>query len=245
VGQLTGTVSIMFRFIRRLLIVLILLLAGLVLARNLIGNWVTASLFRRTTGFPVYIGSMDIKLTRAETILRDVSIRNPLDVFHEPRAIQINRLDLTYAPASLFRGPPHLYRVELEISEVVVVRNAAGELNTKRFERNMEKRKGGTTDGKTKEFQIDELVLSVGNILYLDEGRGATQPKVFPVNSHKHVYKNIKDSQDIHKIIMSQVSRALPAGLYLIPETIQGVKDSLQKGAQDILDLFKKKEPAQ
>lgn len=233
----------MFRFLRRLLVVLVLLGVAVVLGRNMIGNWMGAAVFRKATGFPTFISALDIKLTRPEIVMRDVAIRNPLDAFREPRAVEINRLEATYAPWSVLRGTPHFRRVVMEISEVVVVKNAAGETNLKRFERNTDSKKTDGTSGHSEKFQIDELVVSLGNVLYLDESRGSTQPKVYAVNAHKQVYRNVKNSKDIQKIVMS-LTKGLPANLYLIPETINNIKGTIEKGAGGLLDLFRKKEPA-
>lgn len=234
----------MFRFLRRLLVVLVLLGVAVVLGRNTIGNWMGAAVFRKATGFPTFISALDIKLTRPEIVMRDVAIRNPLDAFREPRAVEISRLEATYAPGSMLRGPPHFRRVVMEISEVVVVKNAAGETNLKRFQHDVDPKHREGTSGYSRKFQIDELVVSLGNVLYLDESRGSAQPRVFAVNAHKQVYRNVKSSKDIQKIVMNLVTKALPANLYLIPETVNSVKETVEKGTSGLLDLFRKKEPA-
>jgi uncharacterized protein involved in outer membrane biogenesis len=226
----------MFKIIRRILLVVLILIGLLVLMRNQIGIWITQSKLQKVTSFPATISGLDIKLTRFHVVARDIVIHNPKDLYQEPLAMKIHLFEGYYAPTSFLGSEPHFEKISLDIPEIVVVKNQNGEINLKRIQNH---RKNQTAaDSK---FQIDELVLSVGKITYLDETKQPVETKTYQVNLRDRSYENLRSSEDIKKVVLNVVTRSLPQNLHgLVPETLkQNVQDLLQKGQGSLLNTFK------
>src|SRR5690348_1934047 len=98
----------MFKFIRRLIFFLLILIVVLVLGRNLIGALALEIALQEITHAPVSIDSMHIPLFSPHVTVRDLVIRNPKGGFKEPVALKINSLEFDYEPASFSRLRPRL-----------------------------------------------------------------------------------------------------------------------------------------
>ncbi|MBI4024439.1 MAG: hypothetical protein HY360_05620 [Verrucomicrobia bacterium] len=234
----------MFKWIRRLFFLVIALAAAgfsaIVLGRNSVGVWMTRNAIEHATGFSVTIGSLDIQLTRPRLIAKDIIIHNPKGAYKEPLAMKIQRLDAVYDPLSFLRGEPHLRKLAIDISEVKAVKNAQGELNLKRLQGSSPSNPNPDADDR---FRIDELAISLGTVVCLDEGRGMTRPKTYKVNAKNRVYRNIQRRAEIKKLVLNLLVESLPRNLLgLTVETldrgIKNVADTLEKGAKSLLNIF-------
>ncbi len=228
----------MFKFIRRLLLAIAVLLLILFFARNRIGVWVTENTLEKFTGLSVRIQYVDIRWSFSHMIAHGVTILNPWDEFHERQAINIDSLEATFDPLSILRGKPHFQNVTIDISEVWIVRNAKGDFNLKRLQASHDQKKE-----KESSMLIDELTLSLGNVNYLDEKQDHPKPRVYEVHAKNRVYKNVHSPDQVKSIAMNLILRALPANiLNLLPETItegvKGITDTIEEGAKSILNIF-------
>lgn len=229
----------MFKFIRRLLLLLVLLGVIFFFARNRIGVWFTESTLEKFTGLSVHIEYVDIRWSFSHMVAHGITILNPWDEFHERQAVTLDRLEATFDPLSLLQGKPHLQRVAVDISEVWLVRNAKGDFNLKRLK--------AVHDSKKKEnatMQIDELTLSLDKVNYLDEKQDHPKAKVYEVHAKNRVYKNIRNPDEVKSIVMNLILRALPANIVsLLPdtfsETAKGITDTIEEGAKSVIHFFK------
>jgi len=239
----------MFKFVRRLLLGIVALFVILLLARNIIGGWIAKGAIQRLTGFQTHISQLSIRLTRPEIIARDVVVRNPPDAFREHRAMEINRIEAVYHPTAFAQRKLHFQKLILDIPQVVAVKNASGEINLKRLQSKAGASGQDTTSKESSRFQIDELVVSIGDVLYIDEKRMASQPKVFHMNVKNRVYRDIKSSEDIKRIIgnlmlervpgdlLGLTTQALGEGIQTVNQAIGAVTNILEKG-EGILNIF-------
>ncbi|MDD2709003.1 MAG: hypothetical protein PHV34_13540 [Verrucomicrobiae bacterium] len=201
----------MFRFLRRLILIMILLAAGVVLARNMIGIWAAQALLKRQTGFSAFIGSLDIKLTRAEVTVLDIGLRNPRTSFREPRAAEIRRMDIFYSPWALMRGQFHMVKVKLDVFQWVLVRNEAGELNFSGTSFAKEGRHGndGARSSKAGCVSMDEVAVSVDEGLYIDEKNRNGEPALRKLALKDIVFREIKSPEDLHRAMGGLIEKCL------------------------------------
>jgi hypothetical protein len=224
----------MFKWIFRSVLLLALILLVLILSRQTFGIWMTQRSIENVTSFAATISVMDIKLTRFQVVAKEISVHNPKGFCREPLVMKMNLVETYYEPLSLMSGEPHFEKLVIDINEVIVVRNLQGELNVQRLRKSK----------SSKKFQIDELILSLGKILYIDEKKDPTQPSTYVVNARNRSYKNIKSASDINKIVLNLVIRSSPQNLLeLSPESldphIKTVSEAVNQGKR-LLNIFSK-----
>ena len=194
----------------------------------------------RTTGFVAQIHSLNIHLTQPRCTALDVTIENPRDLCKEPVALRIDLLELDYKPGSILGRKPHFRRIVLNISEVIAVKNAQGELNLRRLQR---ARDDSGPGAKPADLQVDELVLSIGTLRYVDERRENPNPAIYKIEVKDRVYNNIQSSEDIKAIVTNLVAESAPRNLLnlatqIVDEGLQKVSETLDQGAQTLRNLF-------
>ena len=239
----------MKKIIRNLLIVTLVLLVGGLLCRNIIGIWVTERTLTKITGLSVKIKALDIKLTFTGVTARQITMLNP-EGYREKRAMEIALLDADFDPFSFLRKEPHFKKITLDIPVVVAVRNAAGEINLKRLQTEQKAESAGSPT----RFKIDEFVISLGEVQYINEGSDSSQPMVYKVNAKDRTYRDLSSPEDVKKLVMNLIITSLPENLLglslqTVSDTIKSATDlikqatdkpleTLEKGAQGVLDIF-------
>lgn len=197
----------MFKLIRRFIFLTVVLLVVIVVWRNSLGAFFAGGILKKITGFPTVVSHLEIKLTRPVLIMRDITLQNPNSSYKEPRAANISLLEMDYDPASLFGEEIHLQRLALDLSEVVIVRNARGEFNLIQL-----KHPSGTShsSGSTKKVRIDEMLLSIGEVLYLDESQDNPQFKTYKIHVKNRSYRNIRGAEDMKRIVVDLLIQSVP-----------------------------------
>ena len=231
----------MFRFIRKLVFLLFFFVIILVVGRNTIGAWIVESSFKRMTGFPTTIGYLNFALTQPYFIIRDITVRNPEDRYQETRAIKMNLLESDYELASFFRDEIHFQKLVLDIKEIVAVRNAHGEINLRQLQKNVNS--SHPSEGK---FKVDELALSLEDVLYVDEKQVNHESKLYKVNIKNRIYKNIQRPKDIQKVVLNLVAQTLPQNLGItsqkVGQEIEDVSDLIERTKKSWPPFFRKGE---
>ena len=204
----------MFKLLKRLLFALLLLIILVVVGRNYLLAWSLPALIKAQTGFPSSIDRVDLRLTQPLIVLHDVVLNNPSNHFREPVAIRVHRLEIHYRPLSLIYGETHLTRLFLEISELSVVRDLQGETNLQYFQKNTSSphsTSSRSTNSTPVPFRLDEFVLSMNEIRYVDESKSAPSPTLIKPNVHQALYKNLTSPHEIQKIIVEIFVKNFPA----------------------------------
>jgi uncharacterized protein involved in outer membrane biogenesis len=188
--------------VRGVLAVLGILLAvviGLVLGRNVIAKRVLLSGVERASGFPLEINSLDLSASGRSFEARGIRLLNPPE-FPDPVFVDFDRLYAHYDVVSLWRREPHLYEVGIKIDEVVIVRNENGEVNARKL-------KGvGAEDDRQAPYRIDTLHLQIGTVTYRDYTGGEMIERVMPLD-FKATYYDLDDATDISRLVLLSVMR--------------------------------------
>jgi uncharacterized protein involved in outer membrane biogenesis len=235
-----------FKWIKRLVLLAVVLLVVAVLARNFIVRQAIQIGARQATGFPLTISAVDIGLFNGKLEVKDLKLSNPKD-FEESRFVDLPRLYVDYKLGSMLALKPHLLEMEINLAELVVVKNAAGEYNVMKL-KNMA---GGSdaTSQKKQPYQVDTLHLKVGTVIVKDYSRGNPTERVIKLNLDK-TYKNLNENTDISKLVLASIlpNIGLPdlSGFTndltkQVGGVVGGVTDQLQKTGKGLFDAFKKK----
>jgi hypothetical protein len=208
----------------------VLAVAGLLLRNLLVRKGMEAAV-TAATGFPLEVDSFSLGLTDSRVEAGGMRLRNPSG-FEDPRCIEIPRLVADMELASLFGSRPHAEEIVLDLKEVVVVRNAAGETNLDRL-----KALGGGGGGgggeaaPAKEFQCDRLELGIGKVVFLDYTRAVDgKPRRDEWDlAIKEEFRDVTGAGQIVKIVVLRVLQRTP--IKLVGATV----DSLVGGLGEVV----------
>src|SRR5580765_8951196 len=111
---------------------LVALVAVLILARNVIARVSVEVGAKRMTGFPLQIGSVDVGLFNGQLDVRDLKLMNPPE-FQEKMFVDLPHFFVNYRLGSMLSGAPHINDMEININQVVVIKNAQGVTNAQKL----------------------------------------------------------------------------------------------------------------
>lgn len=218
-------------------IVVALLLAVGVLARNQLIKMEARRLIAQQTGFGLEIGSLKTHLWSTRVELEDVVVRNPPD-FPESTAFEIRRVWVDVDPWALFRRETHLTEMVLDVPRVVVVRNAAGDTNLKRLSGAARPPAGGSAPAPAptprkpegdvtpapgappgepapeRPFRIDRMHLRIGTVEYHDY-RAPDAPAVTKLNLNvDREHRDLRSTADIGNLLIAGVMESAATQLF-------------------------------
>ena len=243
-------------FLKWMVIVVVVLVVGLVLARNLIARISVEMGATRMTGFPLEIGSVSVGLLNGQLDLRDVKLMNPPE-FHEKMFVEMPQLFIDYRLGSMLAGTPHINDMKINLEQCVVVKNEKGETNAMKL-KGMVSPSGSSSvshgqtgsqpaSGKMK-YRVDLLRIHVGTVTYVDYSHG--QPSTHRKQLNMDVtYKDINDSTDISRLVMLTVidqahlpintedlKKSLGNVRNAAGQALKGAGDALQNGTKGFFD---------
>lgn len=196
----------MKKIVLRLAILVVVVLAILFFARNLIARRSVEIGVEKVTGFPLDIASVHIAPSFGRLEVRDLHLMNPPE-FAEETFVLMPELTVDYQVGSMIKGAPHINEMVIDIAEVAIVKNADGTSN-------LEKLKGVADGDKEDEpeteepdeagpqYQVDHLRIHIGNVTIKDYSRGG-EPSVRKIVLNIDAdYENINDSTDITRLVL-------------------------------------------
>lgn len=189
----------MKRLWMRIGVAVIGLLVALVLARNVIARKTVELGFRRTTGFPLEIGAVNVGLFNGQLEVRDLKLMNPPE-FGAGLFVDLTRFHLDYRLGSMLRGAPHINAMTVDLHQMVIVKDATGNSNVTRLQGITS---SGTSSNRTK-YRVDLLKVRVGTVTIKDASRGKPTERAIPLNITA-TYKDITDATDINRLVLLTV----------------------------------------
>ena len=206
----------MKKWIARIVLTLIVLAVAAFFARNFIAKLSIERGVTKITGFPLEIGSVDLGIFQSHIEVHGLKMQNPAD-FPEKMFVDLPGFVVDYKFRSMISGEPHLNELNLELKELIVVKNAKGESNVQRLKgvASSETKPGENeppkSDKKTK-YHVDTLHLKVGTVIVKDYSGAQPTTRTVRVNIDK-TYKNISDGTDITRLVLIEVAKAGITGL--------------------------------
>jgi hypothetical protein len=189
------------KIVLRVVIVIVVLVAGLALARNLIIKAGAGAVIKAVSGVDMKIGTLDIGLFKPVVLIKDLKLFNPAG-FPEKEMMVLPELYVAYDLPSIMKGTVHLPELRVDLKEFVVVKNAQGEVNVNSLQALQPK-----GEGKPPQMKIDNVELNIGTVVY-KEFRVSGEPRVteFKINLHER-YENISDPNVLVGLIVSKALR--------------------------------------
>ena len=238
----TGKRSGLLKWALRLALVLLVLLAAGILFRNSLIRAGTEAVVTRVTGFPLTLDSFDLGLLDGRIEMKGMHLRNP-GGFEDPRCIEVPRLVAQVDLESVRSEVLHLPEIVLDVKEVVVVRNAAGEINLDRLRAlggSGDGGKGGAKEpadsGPGRRWRIDRLELTMGRVLLLDYTKlkdGKPREETWDVGVDHEEFRNVDSPEAIVKIIVLKVLRG--TSIRLVNASVERLTEGLKGPLADSL----------
>ena len=248
----------MKKFLLRLIVLLIIVVAVAFLARNLIARKAVQIGFTKYTGFPLELGAVSIAPAFGRVEVKDLHLMNTAD-FEEPTFVKMPTFTVDYQIGSMISGAPHINEMVLDISQVNVVKKANGESNLQKLEGvGGEGSTNAATAKASRKYQIDKVQIHIGTVTVIDKQRGSTH--AVPLNISA-TYENISEATDITRLVlMTMMSRMSLANLGINPndltKNLQGVTGgatkaltegagAIESSGTSLFNSIKKKIPGQ
>ena len=213
----------------------LLILAGivvLILCKDTLIRNITERRILKQTGMYVRIDRVHVGFTRPVIAIEGLKLYNRPE-FGKGLLLHLPELYLEYDPEALRSGELHLTELRLNLEELNVVRNAAGQTNLTGFiqDAGTEGRDALSRKLPGKDFGftgIDELNLSLGRIRYIDLGYPRRNREAY-FGVKDCVIKNIRDEDDLYGV----------AAIVLIRSGLVNMGNAPQPGEtrSSILDL--------
>ena len=143
---------------------LIVLVAILFLARNVIARKSVEYGAKRITGFPLTVGAVDLQLFSSKVDVHDLKLMNPPE-FQEKMFVDMPELYVDYRLLSMFSGAPHVNDMLINIKQLVIVKNNKGESNAQKL-KGVVSSGGGSS--KSSKYAIDKLRVHIGTVTIKD-----------------------------------------------------------------------------
>ena len=169
---------------------LLVLVLGLVLARNAIARSSLERAVSESTGFPVSVASVDIPLSFNAVDVRGIALGNPPE-FEDKQFVDMPQIEASGGFATVF-GTPHINSMTLDLKTLVITRNAKGEWNSMKLV-------GMNSSGGSK-YKIDSLHLKIGSVLVRDNTTKPATEKSYPLEIDS-TYKNVTSANDVMRLI--------------------------------------------
>jgi len=199
------------KFILKLFVVIIIVLAVLVLTKNV---WIKVAAEQGVslvTGLRLHMDKLSISLLQTNVRIDGLKIYNPRD-FEQPVMLDMPEILIDYNLRDILRGLIHLQSVVINMKEFNVVKNGQGKLNLdslKVVQEGKEKKapaeKKPAEKGKAPKFKIDNLELIIGDISFQDYSKSTAKPSIntFEMNiNEKH--QDITNPQILMAIIIQK-----------------------------------------
>ncbi len=221
----------MIKWLIRLPILIVVLVAGLYLVRNAIARRAVALGAQTATGLPVEIAAVNFSPFTSRLDVRDIQIRNPPG-FPAERFANVSRLYADYRLPSLLTGGNHLRQLSIEIEHLYLVKNQQGESNYRKL-----RGADSQTDSKpSTKYRFDQLHFRVGKVTIQDYSRAKPTERTYTLNLDR-TYYDVTDSTDISRLVLASLAGTIP-----LPD-LKNLSDTATRSGQRLFDTLKQALP--
>lgn len=241
----------------KIIVIAALIILGLNFIKNGLAQSVISGALSKAANVPVHIGGTNIQFISTTIDLTNIQIYNPRS-YPEKMMLDAPRIYIRFDLPALFKGTAHFREVKLNLKEVVVVKNAQGEVNINALRRKQDQgSEVKKPQAEAPKLKIDKLSLTIGRVVYKDYSQG-NEPgtQVFDINIKDREYTNIENAQALVSLIMfealtrTSLSRlaGLDIGIFkdgaggLLNSSlglVKGEASDIQNTAKGLLNLFK------
>lgn len=185
------------------LVFIVVLVAILVLARNVIAKTAVTVGVQKVTGLNLDIGKFDLGLDSSLDI-EDLKLANPKG-FEEETMVDLPKVAVAVDLPAILKGKVHVKNINLHLREFQVIRNKDGVLNLDAL-KPVEQAKEGKVEEPTQEkkktdLQIDHIKLRIEKVVFRDYSKPITIKKDFNVNIDQE-WNDVTDPQQLVRAIV-------------------------------------------
>jgi len=161
-----------------------------------------------TTGLRLSMDSFSFGILKTDLAIQNLRLFNP-EGYKEPEMLYIPRIFVDYNFADLIKKIIHIENMELDLKELMVIKDKNGKLNLSSLKPVKEKEPSQQAAAKDKEpspaFKIDNLLLKIGKVTYKDYTKNPDSPAIqeFTLN-FSGKYTNITDLRSLVKLIVGK-----------------------------------------
>jgi hypothetical protein len=200
--------------IKLMLISLAILLAGAVMFKDFVIRTAGAQVASSVLGAPVHMGYFSWGFMNQKIVINDLVIGHPPG-FEEGGFLEISKAVVEYDLGAFLKGQMRMPLVVVDLRQMTVIKSAEGPLN-------VDSLKVIQADKKEKfevpAFQIDELRLSIGRVVYKDHfKKKKPQILVYDINMKNKSFKNINNVPKLMTVVVVQALKPTAihsAGVY-------------------------------
>jgi len=199
------------------LAVLIVLLIGLLLARDPILRAITKHGIEDSTGLRVEIGEFESAFGTTAVHIRDLRLYNPAEfggalMASAPEVL----LDLDAEQAA--EGRLHFRNLKLNLTELNVVKNLKGRFNLEGVEKRIRERLERRKRKKNQDFEfeyggIEHMELTLGKVSFTDLAR-PQRSRSFDLEVKNEIATDLKTEEDLQRWIGAMLFRILMRGTF-------------------------------
>lgn len=202
-------------------VILVLVIAGLTLAKNIIARAAIINGVKAMTGLELEIGKVNVGVLNTFLDLGGLKVLNS-SAFSDKVLADFPQIYANYSLGDFFKGKAHFKELKIDLKELTVVRNREGAVNVNSLKALMPK--GG---GKPPQVQIDKLDLRVGKVFYKDYSSGTPQTREFNVGINEQI-DNVTDPNALVRLILLRALSRTNIGS-LADIDLSGLKDEVTK----------------
>lgn len=176
-------------------IVLLVLITGFALAKNVIAQLAIINGVKKITGLDLEVRGVNVGIVKTFLSLNDLKILNP-GGFSEKVMADFPEIYAYYNFGDFFKGKAHFEELRLNLKELIVLKNERNQVNIESLKALLPQ-----TRGEHLQFQIDNLNLKIDKIIYKDFAAGKPQTREFNINVNEN-FKNINDPKSLVNLIL-------------------------------------------
>ncbi|MEM1059011.1 MAG: hypothetical protein AAGK14_07165 [Verrucomicrobiota bacterium] len=201
----------MYRLIRILFFVFLVVVVVGFATRNYWLKWSLPYWVHYQTGLHVAAESVDFSEFYPPKLLAyQVEVRNPAG-FALENALAADKVEILLPEELWWGGADRARRVVLELDELVVTLNAAGEINLRELPILAP---AAPTAGSPPPLLIEELELSLEKVILHDETDPGSAPKVYRLDAVGIKASNVRDRGELEAIILEEALERMPPELF-------------------------------
>lgn len=193
-----------------------------------------------TTGLRLSMNSFSFGILKTDLTIQDLRLFNPQG-YKEPEMLYMPRVFVDYNFADLIKKIIHIENMELDLKELLVIKDKNGIYNLSSLKPVQAKETGAQPSAvkekeKAPELKIDNLALKIGKVIYKDYSKNAEEPAIqeFTLN-FSGKYTNIADLRSLVKLIVGKALLGSTLGniANLDFEEVKATAESVASGTKD------------
>ena len=197
----------LFKLALRLFILLVVVVVVALLSWDWIVKKVAEHRITSATGMETRIGKLEVGVASPVIHIENFKLYNPAEFGGAP-LVDIPEFHMEYDAAALAGGKLRVKLLRLNLAELNLVRNAAGQTNINILRDRLERQKAATTptagsgraDKSARHFEfekIDMMNLTLGKVRYTDLAHPAASHE-WNLDVHNQVFPNVKSQEDLY-----------------------------------------------